>query len=101
RHTRFSRDWSSDVCSSDLSETYLDFGRLPRRIVIGGDNDRPELLADTCRAAQVLVHEATYTQPAATAARDQFGHSTAAQVAAFRSEERRVGKEGSQRGARR
>ncbi len=65
------------------SETYLDFGRRPRRIVIGGDNDRPELLADTCRAAQVLVHEATYTQPAATAARDQFGHSTAAQVAAF------------------
>jgi len=65
------------------SETYLDFGRRPRRIIIGGDNDRPELLADTCRGAQVLVHEATYTQPAATAARDQFGHSTAAQVAAF------------------
>src|SRR5690606_40036204 len=24
RHTRFSRDWSSDVCSSDLSEALLD-----------------------------------------------------------------------------
>src|SRR5690606_41067808 len=24
RHTRFSRDWSSDVCSSDLIETRLD-----------------------------------------------------------------------------
>src|SRR5690606_40094882 len=23
RHTRFSRDWSSDVCSSDLDETSL------------------------------------------------------------------------------
>src|SRR5690606_40087152 len=23
RHTRFSRDWSSDVCSSDLFEIYL------------------------------------------------------------------------------
>src|SRR5690606_39620715 len=23
RHTRFSRDWSSDVCSSDLIELYL------------------------------------------------------------------------------
>src|SRR5690606_39562345 len=23
RHTRFSRDWSSDVCSSDLTATYL------------------------------------------------------------------------------
>src|SRR5690606_40503125 len=27
RHTRFSRDWSSDVCSSDL----LNFGQLPKR----------------------------------------------------------------------
>src|SRR5690606_39512560 len=25
RHTRFSRDWSSDVCSSDLSIRYLNF----------------------------------------------------------------------------
>src|SRR5690606_40577021 len=24
RHTRFSRDWSSDVCSSDLAETLRD-----------------------------------------------------------------------------
>src|SRR5690606_39877136 len=26
RHTRFSRDWSSDVCSSDLIEELLDLG---------------------------------------------------------------------------
>src|SRR5690606_40662921 len=25
RHTRFSRDWSSDVCSSDLFFSYLEF----------------------------------------------------------------------------
>src|SRR5579883_920416 len=25
RHTRFSRDWSSDVCSSDLGATLADF----------------------------------------------------------------------------
>src|SRR5256885_5463208 len=25
RHTRLQGDWSSDVCSSDLSESYLDF----------------------------------------------------------------------------
>src|SRR5690606_40573064 len=34
RHTRFSRDWSSDVCSSDLSnqiQTYA--GYTPRAIV--------------------------------------------------------------------
>src|SRR5690606_40145332 len=26
RHTRFSRDWSSDVCSSDLQESYDNSG---------------------------------------------------------------------------
>ena len=65
------------------SDDYLSFSRAPRRIVIGGDNDRPELLLDACQGAQVLVHEATYTQPVAMAAGDQFGHSTAAQVAMF------------------
>lgn len=65
------------------SEDYLDFARPPRRIVIGGDNDRPELLAAACKGAQVLVHEATYTEPVVTAAGNPFGHSTAAQVAAF------------------
>jgi len=65
------------------SEDYLDFGRPPRRIVIGGDNDRPELLVEACRGAQVLAHEATYTEAVANAAGNQFGHSTAAQVAAF------------------
>src|SRR6266511_2670815 len=28
RHTRFSRDWSSDVCSSDLAYWHLGFGPL-------------------------------------------------------------------------
>src|SRR5690606_18342768 len=26
RHTRFSRDWSSDVCSSDLGDLYANYG---------------------------------------------------------------------------
>src|SRR5690606_17818334 len=29
RHTRFSRDWSSDVCSSDLTQSYQDGSRCP------------------------------------------------------------------------
>src|SRR5690606_40902937 len=29
RHTRFSRDWSSDVCSSDLDRAYLDMKYTP------------------------------------------------------------------------
>ncbi len=65
------------------SEDFLLFARPPRRIVIGGDNDRPELLRDACQDAQLLVHEATYTQAIAEAGKADFGHSTAAQVATF------------------
>src|SRR5690606_39799017 len=45
RHTRFSRDWSSDVCSSDLTATAgkvfprekVPFEWVPRRVfIIGG-----------------------------------------------------------------
>lgn len=58
-------------------------GRPPLRVVIAGDNDRPELLAEACRGVQALVHEATYTQAVAEGVRATFGHSTAAGVAAF------------------
>src|SRR5690606_40560152 len=35
RHTRFSRDWSSDVCSSDLLDACIRFlGRTPAPLVI-------------------------------------------------------------------
>jgi ribonuclease Z len=44
---------------------------------------RPELLREACQGAQLLVHEATYTQAVAEAGKADFGHSTAAQVAAF------------------
>lgn len=30
--------------------------------IIGGDNDQPELLADACKDAQLLIHESTYLQ---------------------------------------
>jgi len=65
------------------SDDYLILTRPPLRMVVGGDNDRPELLAEACRTAQVLVHEATYTQAVANDARAAFGHSTAAAVATF------------------
>ena len=68
------------------SEDYLLPGRPPRVIVVGGDNDTPALLADACRGAQVLVHEATFTEAAVNDARGSFGHSTAAAVAAFAQE---------------
>jgi ribonuclease Z len=37
-------------------------GRKPRKIIVGGDNDSPGLLVDEARDAEVLIHEATYTE---------------------------------------
>jgi len=65
------------------SGDYCRFPHPPRRIVVGGDNDRPELLGDACRQAQVLVHEATYTREVAARVGAGTGHSTAAAVASF------------------
>src|SRR5690606_39435618 len=35
-HTRFSRDWSSDVCSSDLSVTVRDLALMAATLANGG-----------------------------------------------------------------
>lgn len=51
--------------------------------IVGGDNDHPELLAQACQDAQLLIHESTYTQ----AVLDKVGsgpmHSSAKMVAEF------------------
>ncbi|WP_111892777.1 ribonuclease Z [Acinetobacter sp. MB5] len=51
--------------------------------VIAGDNDQPELLNDVCATANLLIHEATYTQ----AILDKVGttpmHSSAKMLAEF------------------
>src|SRR5690606_40653835 len=82
RHTRFSRDWSSDVCSSDLGPAVG--GRVGLRLLgqvvvvvlglgqVGGVTGGP---VEPGRAPHQLV------------------------LVAARSEERRVGKEGRRRGA--
>jgi ribonuclease Z len=64
------------------SQDYLLFKHAPRKVVIAGDNDQPELLAEACAGAQVLVHEATYTEEMAEKA-GEVGHSYGKQVAAF------------------
>lgn len=55
--------------------------------IVGGDNDRPELLAQACQDAQLLIHESTYTQ----AILDRVGsgpmHSSAKMVAEFAQQE--------------
>lgn len=65
------------------SADYLSYPHPARKIVVGGDNDQPALLAACCKGAQVLVHEATYTQEVADKVGASFGHSSAASVAAF------------------
>lgn len=51
--------------------------------IVGGDNDQPELLAQACKEAQLLIHESTYTQ----AVLDKVGkgpmHSSAKMLADF------------------
>lgn len=55
----------------------------PRRIVIAGDNDRPELLEQAVAGANVLVHEATYTQAVADKTNNKPQHSSARMIASF------------------
>nr|WP_314480980.1 ribonuclease Z [uncultured Pseudomonas sp.] len=65
------------------AKDYLLPGRAARRVIVCGDNDTPERLADVAPGADVLVHEATFTQPAVERSGVTYGHSTAASVACF------------------
>src|SRR5690606_40153123 len=100
RHTRFSRDWSSDVCSSDLTAiptiaTHLEQPDDPYR------TDALLVLAQLHHSPAIpqlvrLLHDLTYGQDAREAL-DQFAPGD---VLPPRSEERRVGKECRTRSAR-
>src|SRR5690606_40113169 len=76
RHTRFSRDWSSDVCSSDLAHpTRCSFKPRPPRVTVYTRHQKRELLARSLSCFQILfVLKQLFNQR-------------------WRSEERRVGKE--------
>lgn len=65
------------------SANYTAVNRKPRKIIVGGDNDNPELLRDACADAQVLIHEATYTQAVSEQVGPAPQHSSAGQVARF------------------
>ncbi|MCH8497453.1 MAG: ribonuclease Z [Marinobacter sp.] len=65
------------------ADDYTRIERVPRRIVVAGDNDTPDLLANACEGAQLLIHEATYTQAVADRVGPLPQHSSAAQVARF------------------
>src|SRR5690349_23229953 len=95
RHTRSLRDWSSDVCSSDLGlgETYR-LGRKFARYVVAVDRDEAEG-ARIAAVADALDHPC-FGQ-AEAAARDGHSQDDLAVARVLRSEERRVGKEGRSR----
>ena len=54
-----------------------------QRIVVAGDNDRPELLEEACAGAQLLVHESTYSDADLAKVGPHRMHSSAGRVARF------------------
>lgn len=56
--------------------------RKGRRVIIGGDNDSPELLGDYLNDADLFIHESTHTQEVKDNLRWDARHSTAQSVAA-------------------
>src|SRR5699024_11986391 len=97
RHTRSKRDWSSDVCSSDLQLGTPDCGavdtgqRTPPGAAVAGERARTTHARRYTprRVDHELGRAVRTTGPGAVAARTQ---------PAARSEERRVGKDGRARG---
>jgi ribonuclease Z len=55
--------------------------RKARTIIVGGDNDDPGLLLDAARTADVLIHEATYTEEVLRKVGPAPMHSSALRVA--------------------
>jgi ribonuclease Z len=65
------------------SSDYILPTRAPRKIIVAGDNDTPSLLAAQAQGAQVLVHEATYTEDILEKVGPGPQHSSARATAAF------------------
>src|SRR2546429_3097543 len=80
RHTRCSRDWSSDVCSSDLSAAlYIE---LP-----------PGVRIEDTAAVSAAAYRIVARQPEVTNVVESIGTDDIGDIRSGRSEERRVGKE--------
>src|SRR5690606_40868168 len=93
RHTRFSRDWSSDVCSSDLCMKGIDiFNLSPYQIILFEKEDRTEY------SLVLNFHHIIFDWDSIHILHEQlleiFQNITEPNSKLTRSEERRVGKEG-------
>ena len=62
---------------------FLLAARKPRSVVVGGDNDSPDLLKEVMAGVDVLVHESTYTDTVALQVGPGPQHSSAKKVAEF------------------
>ncbi|MDX1560538.1 MAG: MBL fold metallo-hydrolase, partial [Marinobacter sp.] len=62
-------------------DDYTRIAREPRKVIVAGDNDQPDLLIEASAGAQVVIHEATYTQEVSDRVGPWPQHSSAAQVA--------------------
>src|SRR5690606_40985880 len=92
RHTRFSRDWSSDVCSSDLSIARA-LRELQADVVVLQEVENEQVTAELAAASGTYPHHVT------SRGNDPRGIDIAVlsrwpivAVRSHRSEERRVGK---------
>src|SRR5690606_39380012 len=95
-HTRFSRDWSSDVCSSDLTLVLATrVGGLKDAVVEGSTGwlVAPGSPADLAGTLGRITRESA--AGLAQGIEDFVARNTWDALADDRSEERRVGKEGS------
>src|SRR5690606_40392528 len=84
RHTRFSRDWSSDVCSSDLRVDYRSQSKVAEEDLLGKGVRKSE------RTGEASIVREGVEYPVAGPPSGEFNRK---QEEDIRSEERRVGKE--------
>src|SRR5690606_40763271 len=94
RHTRFSRDWSSDVCSSDLHVARVTIDRPA--VLNAVDGPTHERL---CEIWDRIEADPDVRAVVLTGAGERAFCVGAGMSAAARAEERRVGKESRTRGA--
>src|SRR5207253_8005623 len=95
RHTRWPRDWSSDVCSSDLdgepSKSPTPLMPLTVQVRMASNASRAQFVAELAQLHRLQLK---------SIADATFVGWTHEQEVAHRSEERRVGKGGRARGGR-
>lgn len=65
------------------ADDYLLPAHEPRKVIISGDNDQPGLLHEAAKSADLLVHEATFTQEVSDKVGPHPQHSSAKMVGEF------------------